>query len=149
MIYKEIVGDLFTAPNEYYLAHCISSDFVMGAGIAPLFTKHFNTKYNLLSKYPGFSKRYKLSYLNSGYCIQDGKVFNLITKHLVWEKPTYETVTGALNMMKTMIKEQNIKYLAMPRIACGIDGLNWDKVSDIIKSTFEDYDIEIIIYVKN
>ena len=26
--------DLFTVPNEYFLCHCVSSDFALGAGIA-------------------------------------------------------------------------------------------------------------------
>lgn len=34
----------------------------------------------------------------------------------------------------------------MPKIGCGIDRLNWKKVSEIIKEIFEDVDIEIIIY---
>ena len=31
--------DLFTMPQGYYLAHCISADFALGAGIAKVFDK--------------------------------------------------------------------------------------------------------------
>lgn len=34
MIYKEEVKDLFTVPEDYYLAHCISADFGMGKGLS-------------------------------------------------------------------------------------------------------------------
>lgn len=34
---KEITGDLFSAPEEYSLAHCVAEDFNMGAGIALTF----------------------------------------------------------------------------------------------------------------
>lgn len=34
MTYKEEYRDLFSAPDEYYFAQCISADFKMGAGIA-------------------------------------------------------------------------------------------------------------------
>lgn len=27
MTYKEEIRDLFSVPNDYYLAHCISADF--------------------------------------------------------------------------------------------------------------------------
>ena len=39
MIYKEVKGDLFTAPTDNILVHCISSDHAMGAGIAKKFTE--------------------------------------------------------------------------------------------------------------
>ena len=42
--------DLFTV-NDYVYAHCISSDFVMGAGIAKLFTNR-GVKQRLLNTYP-------------------------------------------------------------------------------------------------
>lgn len=145
MTYTEIIGDLFSAPEEYYFAHCISSDFGMGAGIVVEFNKRYNMKNILMLKYNGFSKDYKLFHSN-GTCIQEGRVFNLITKHLVWEKPTYESVTGALTVMKDLMLQQNIKHLAMPTIACGIDGLQWAKVSEIIKSVFSDTDVDIRIY---
>lgn len=34
MNYMEMTGDLFAVPQGYYLAHCISGDFSLGAGIA-------------------------------------------------------------------------------------------------------------------
>lgn len=39
MTYKEEKRDLFRVDTDYYLAHCISADFALGAGIA----KEFNT----------------------------------------------------------------------------------------------------------
>lgn len=38
----EIKKDLFTMPQEYYLAHCISADAKMGAGIPCNFEKDLN-----------------------------------------------------------------------------------------------------------
>lgn len=46
MIFEIVKGDLFTANNEYYLAHCISADYAMGAGIAKPMNK--NTIYEKL-----------------------------------------------------------------------------------------------------
>ncbi len=34
MSLKEIKQNLFTAPIDYALAHCVAKDFLMGAGIA-------------------------------------------------------------------------------------------------------------------
>lgn len=46
MIYQEIKGDLFTAPEDFYFVQCISADFACGAGIAMEFNKHFDVKIN-------------------------------------------------------------------------------------------------------
>ena len=48
--------------------------------------------------------------------------------------------------MKTMASERNIANIAMPMIGCGLDGLEWDKVSQIIQKTFEDTEINIKVY---
>ena len=34
----------------------------------------------------------------------------------------------------------------MPRIGCGLDRLRWKKVREIIKSIFQDTDLEIEVY---
>lgn len=39
-----VKGDLFSAPLDYALAHCVSNDFQMGAGIAKTFSKKFQHK---------------------------------------------------------------------------------------------------------
>lgn len=33
----------------------------------------------------------------------------------------------------------------MPKIGCGLDKLEWDKVEEIIKETFKDCDIDILV----
>ncbi|TCM96268.1 hypothetical protein EV294_105133 [Paenibacillus sp. BK033] len=48
MDFKEIKRDLFTMTEDYYLAHCISSDAKMGAGIAAEINPHTNPLLKLL-----------------------------------------------------------------------------------------------------
>jgi hypothetical protein len=36
-IVKEVFGDLFDAPKEWSLAHCVATDMRMGSGIAVSF----------------------------------------------------------------------------------------------------------------
>lgn len=38
--------------------------------------------------------------------------------------------------------------LAMPRIGCGLDKLEWSKVKAIIEEVFADTDVEILVCVK-
>ena len=148
MKYSEEVRDLFAVPNEYYLAHCISADFGMGAGIVVKFNKLFNMKQKLMSKYPDFIDKWDYQSTlcnNNGQCILEDRVFNLITKRNYWLKPTYDTLTAALLCMKSIAIEKNITKIAMPLIGCGLDKLEWSKVSEIIKEVFKDTDIEILV----
>lgn len=74
-----INGDLFTVEKDYYLAHCISLDCAMGAGIALEFTEKFPNikKYirkvivdkNIIS-HPAV-----VAYSSNGY-----RIFNMVTK---------------------------------------------------------------------
>lgn len=145
MKYTEVIGDLFTAPENYMLAHCISADFGMGAGIVVQFNKRYDMKNVLMKKYPNFLEQFKASG-SKGAVIIEGRVFNLITKKRVWEKPTYESMQEALGAMKYVMVNCKLTHLAMPLIGCGIDGLSWDRVSEMVKETFKDTDIEIIVY---
>lgn len=139
MTYKEEIRDLFSVPDDYYLAHCISADFGMGKGIVTEFVKRFDMRNKLISQYQRYDWQRK------GYCLISGKVFNLITKECYYDKPTYKTLTDALWDMRDYAVRYDIKKIAMPVIGCGLDRLKWCKVSEIIKEVFEDTDIEILV----
>ena len=47
MTFREISGNLFDAPKDFYLAHCISGDYALGAGIAKEFVARQNMKNKL------------------------------------------------------------------------------------------------------
>lgn len=136
MIFEIVKGDLFTANNEYYLAHCISADYAMGAGIA----KPMNKKYNLRKAL------YRIGDNKFPDCILVGRVFNLVTKKVYYNKPTYASLTHSLKLMKEIIKNENIKKIAMPKIGSGLDRLQWAKVEETIKTIFKGMDIEIKVY---
>ena len=144
MTYKEEIKDLFSVPDDYYLAHCISADFGMGKGIVIEFNKRFNMKHKLQVKYPDFVNKFHRTKCN-GVCILEGKVFNLVTKERYYQKPTYQSIKNALWSMSQACKDIGITKVAMPTIGCGLDGLQWNKVSEIIKATFRDTDVEILI----
>ena len=144
MIYKEETRDLFTVPEDYYLAHCISADFGMGKGIVLEFNKRFDMKRKLRTLFDGYLDEF-LEYDYKSDCLMIPPVFNLITKERYYQKPTYETMRGALEMMRKLALKNNVKKIAMPIIGCGLDRLKWNKVSEIIKDVFKDTYIEILV----
>jgi hypothetical protein len=137
MILKEEKRNLFTVDDKYYFAHCISSDCKMGAGIAVDFQNKFYLRNALLNFDEDIRKH--------PTCILIDRVFNLITKKTYSGKPTYKSLEIALEEMGNLIDLYQIKYLAMPKIGCGLDRLQWGKVREIIKEVFQDTDIEILI----
>ena len=130
--------DLFTVPQGYYLAHCISADFALGAGIAKTFDEVYNMKFKLFRKYDNYE-------YEGGDALLIDNVFNLVTKPKRYHKPRYEAVREALETMKDIMEANAITKLAMPKIGCGLDKLSWNEVYEIICEVFEDMDVEILI----
>ena len=135
MKYEERRFNLFEMDEKYYLAQCVSVDLKMGAGIAVDFAKKFPAIKQLRNQPPR----------PVGSCAIVGRVLNLITKKVYYGKPTYITFTSSLTEMKKICIEQNIKFIAMPKIGCGLDRLSWGKVREIIQEIFADTDIEIVV----
>lgn len=130
--------DLFTVPQGYYLAHCISADFALGAGIAKVFDEIYNMRFKLFRTYDEYI-------YEGGDALLVDNVYNLVTKPKCYHKPTYESVREALEVMKYAMEMRNTTKLAMPKIASGLDRLEWSRVYDIICEVFEDTDVEILI----
>lgn len=130
--------DLFTMEQGYYLAHCISADFALGAGIAKAFDSVYNMRFKLFRHYPDYE-------YHCGDALLIDNVFNLVTKRKCWGKPTYESLRESLEMMREQLEFLDATKLAMPWVGCGLDKLNKDQVYDIICEVFEDMDIEIVI----
>lgn len=142
MIIKEEKRDLFTVPQGYYLAHCISGDYALGAGIATQFVEIYNMRYKLHSQYPIPNDE---KFANVGKALLVDNVFNLVTKARCFHKPTYDSLYETLVDMKDQCEEWDITKIAIPYIGCGLDRLEWDKVRDIIEDVFEDTDVEILV----
>ena len=115
MIYKEEQKDLFSVSSDYYLAHCISADFKMGAGIAKKFTE-MGTRDWLFDLYN--NKPY--SWKGEGDCVYTWAanakdkykgVFHLITKGKYYPN----LCSGVLTLL---INGQEVKF--------GHDSKDWD-----------------------
>ena len=131
-------GDLFKVDEKYYLAHCISSDCALGAGIAVQFEKKFHLRKKLQSLGAGA--------LKYPVCIRIGRIFNLITKEKYYHKPTLQSLRTSVEYMRDMAIEKEINYIAMPAIGCGLDKLQWKDVSQVLIDVFQDTDINVLVY---
>ena len=145
MYYHEEKMDLLKVPQGWWLAHCISGDFALGAGIAKQIDEMFNMK-EMLNLLWG-----KISPMDGKWsvpcCLPCGNVFNLVTKQRYFQKPTLDSLRTALEEMADYVVEMGVTKLAMPKIGCGLDRLDWDDVSAMIHEIFQDIDVEIMVCV--
>lgn len=145
MFYHEEKMNLMNVPQGWWIAHCISADFALGAGVAKQIDDAFNMK-EMLNLLWG-----KISSMNGKWsvpcCLPCGNVFNLVTKDRYFHKPTLDTMRAALTEMCEYAVEMGVTKIAMPKIGCGLDRLNWEEVSAMLQEIFEDTDVEILVCV--
>ncbi|KAH8360379.1 hypothetical protein KR200_003829 [Drosophila serrata] len=138
-VYREQNGDLFSAKSDFSLCHCVAADLRMGKGIAVKFRNKFGQLLTL--------QRQKVQ--PGGVAIlqdQQRFVYYLVTKKTSWGKPTYELLSSSLHAMRQHMISHNVPKLAMPRIGCGLDGLNWAKVKEMICQIFESDAVELVVF---
>uniref|UniRef100_A0A182QLX2 Macro domain-containing protein n=1 Tax=Anopheles farauti TaxID=69004 RepID=A0A182QLX2_9DIPT len=139
---REIEGDLFAAPKDHSMAHCVAADLKMGAGIAVRFKQLYGKVEELRAQNIGVGGVAVLA--------DDGSqrfIYYLITKKTYNLKPTYDDLSRSLEAMKTHMASNGVQKLAIPRIGCGIDGLEWGKVKEILNKVFgADGSFEIVVY---
>lgn len=80
------------------------------------------------------------------------RIYNLLTQegeHGHGEKPgraTLANVNHCLKRLRHELEKDNIKSLAMPKLATGIGGLEWPGVHEYIVQHLGDLDIPIYLY---
>lgn len=132
----EVDKNLFKISEDYSLAHCVSADLKCSKGIAIEFRNRYGELDRLRSQPPHL---HEIVYLkqNNRY------IFYMITKNMYFNKPTYEDVFITLSNLKQICIEKGISKLAMPKIACGLDNLNWLEIKSMIHYIFRDSKIII------
>lgn len=139
----EIKNDIFNEINKikdnYLLIHCMNKSLSTSKGIVVEIEKRFKVKEKIKEKY-------NKKDIDIGSCLITDNICNLITKNRVYDKPTYESLNICLNNLYNYCNKNNIKTLIMPKIGCGLDRLEWDKVKKIINDIFKEFNI-IVCYL--
>ena len=132
----EIQGDDLQSTDT--IAHCISTDFKLGAGIARSNERSFPDKKAIASEVIG----------PQWIAESQSFVYHLITKVRYFHKSTYKALRLSLEAMKNHAESKKVLRISMPQIGCGLDKLDWRIVRTLIKEVFRPTNIEIIVFLK-
>lgn len=77
--------------------------------------------------------------------IDNRYIYYLVTKRESSGKPTYKKFFESCKKWRDHVRDNNVKRIAIPRIGCGLDRLEWDKVKFMLEYLFKDVDCEITV----
>jgi len=135
----ERVGDLFCSTASSSLAHCISKDCRLGKGIAKIFREKFGRIKEIENCKAGIGDVATLK-------DKQRYIYNLVTKEKYSDKPTYDSLRKSLEKMRDHAQSHNVEHISMPRLGCGLDGLQWPAVRTLLKNVFIKTDISVDVY---
>ncbi|POS82770.1 hypothetical protein EPUL_005785, partial [Erysiphe pulchra] len=134
--------DLFTMPEDHALAHCVAEDLRMSRGIATVFRKKFGRTDELEGQTPQVGNTLHLKH-------GDQHLFYLVTKSQSQQRPTYQSLKNCLLSLREHLLNLGIKKLAIPRLGCGFDGLDWKIVRSLVEKIFRDSGVSIVVCIFN
>lgn len=143
-MYKEVKQNLFTAPDDYALAHCVAKDFMMGAGIALEFKRKFGCVDLLLAQKKEVGQ---VAVLKGTFRTETRFVFYIVTKEKSFWKPTLSNFEKAIDCLSEECLLNKCFKLAIPKIGCGLDRLCWETVRNIVKEKLCKKGIEVVVYI--
>lgn len=139
-------GNLFEDGAEAFV-NAVNTVGIMGAGIALQFKQ----------RYPDMYKQYKLDCAEGK--VQLGKmhvfvrtedypryIINFPTLHHWQDQSKLTDIEAGLHDLVQVVKEHKITSIAIPPLGCGIGGLNWDDVKQLVENAFKDEDVHVHLY---
>lgn len=141
-------GNLFDSEAEA-LVNTVNTVGVMGKGIALQFKNMFPNNFKLYS-HACKNKEVKIGrlFVTEEEALLAGKkiIINFPTK-TNWRLPSeYQYIETGLTELVKVLKEKNIKSIAIPPLGSGNGGLDWNKVKHILEKHLADIDCDIHVY---
>ena len=122
---------------------------VMGRGIALQFKKSYPDNFKAYKQAcdKGEVQPGKMFIYSLGSLFSPKYIINFPTKRHWKGKSNIKDIQSGLLALKNDIQTLEIKSIAIPPLGCGLGGLNWQDVKQMIENTFRDInDVDIIVY---
>lgn len=130
------------------IGHGVNCQGVMGSGIAVQFRERFS------SMYGDYVRMCKVGILKPGnasfYHENNIWTVNIASQNLPGKNAKMMYLLSGLIFAREGLIERNIDGIALPQIGCGIGGLKWESVLELIEFVFGDSQItcEVWTYSK-
>ena len=73
-------------------------------------------------------------------------IYNLVTEERYCNKPNLPTLSKTLEAMKTHASMNGVSTIAIPKLVCGPDQMNWQKVVKLLRDNFAYADVQLVVY---
>ncbi len=82
------------------------------------------------------------------------RIYNLLTQEGSFEhgsksrRATVANVNHSMRRLRHDLQDENVRSLALPRLATGVGGLDWSEVRPLIETHLGDMSIPVFVYTK-
>ena len=137
-------GDIFNS-NCDFLVNPVNTVGIMGKGLALEFKKKFP---NNFIKYQKFCKNNSVDIGKLLIVKENNKfVINFPTKKHWKNKSELDYIIQGLEKLKIAIEKYNINSIAFPKIGCGLGGLDWNIVLDLLINFEKNVNSNILVEI--
>lgn len=130
-------GNLLKAKAEAYV-NTVNTVGIMGKGIALQFKRAFPDNYQA---YAAASKAHEVQigrmFVFERRLLHPRLIINFPTKRHWKEKSHIEYIRAGLEDLVRVVREHDVRSIAIPPLGCGHGGLNWAEVRPLIVEAFE------------
>ena len=127
-------------PNS--IGHCISADGQMSKGFAQLLSERF-PRLRRTCRQANLFKDQVFPFWDS---LSRRYIYNLVTKEKYSDKPDLQTLATTLQIMQSHATMHGVSTIAIPKIGCGLDQMNWQDVVKLLRDIFAYSDLQIVVY---
>ena len=127
---RDLKADLLSMPVYYNIAHCLPADLSVYGNTA----KRIDEYYDLVDRILTNVEEGETFFV--GEVIALDNVFTLIVNPKARTHPTLNDMRKCINALALYCAQSGVMHLAMPRIGCGHNKLNWDEVKHMICEEF-------------
>ena len=144
-IYELPNGDIFTTPIIFKIVQAINADLTFKASRndgTPTMAGEIDQFFKIF----GELKDLSIIEWSVGDVVYTAPVYNLLTKKDRNDYTTYDNLEKCLYKLKENAEYHGDFYLAFPKICCGQDKLEWNKVKDLIIKVFANTNFQILLF---
>lgn len=145
-----VTGDILLSKAQA-IAHGVAPNDPFSSGLALSLREHWPAMYK------DFRHYCQTTHPKSGQSwtwggAEGARIISLFTQEAAFEhgakpgKASIENVNHALRELRRVMEAEKFSSLALPRLATGVGGLNWEDVSPLIEKHLGDLPVPVYVY---